>query len=234
MKRHNQRRGSVLMEFIIVFPIYLILFAGTVAIGDMLIHSNRLASADRVAAQGVDGWTEIGWSLVTGAVFHPGVEIADDGTNQDRVVPVMQAHYANKKGYAYVTGPWTVCALGSASNRYKLLAGGTLGQLLAARLLTGGDGAAVLDQLAGGIDMVSKDTRNGASYYTLKRRRSVVSWRDFTSGLLPNERWLKNVADEAWHDDASVFSGRTSCSEVGSIAELDCYHRYPQFVTWSE
>ena len=44
MKANGHRRGSVLMEFIIVFPIYLILFAGTVSIGDMLIHSNRLVS----------------------------------------------------------------------------------------------------------------------------------------------------------------------------------------------
>ena len=43
-------RGSVMMEFIIVFPIYLVLFAAIMALGDMLVHSIRLPSAERTAA----------------------------------------------------------------------------------------------------------------------------------------------------------------------------------------
>ena len=172
MKTNGHRHGSVLMEFIIVFPIYLILFAGTVAIGDMLIHSNRLVSADRVAAYRVDGRESLAWHLIAGMVFYPGVEIADNGVNQDLLSPSNTAHYAD------ATGPWSVCALASAHDSYRLLAGGTLGQLLAARMLvarptSGGGGTQdVLDQLADedGVDMVSKDTRNGVSFYTLKRR----------------------------------------------------------------
>ena len=37
-------RGSVLMELIVVFPIYLVLFGGVFMIGDMLVKSIRLAS----------------------------------------------------------------------------------------------------------------------------------------------------------------------------------------------
>ena len=138
MKPYEHRRGSVLMEFIIVFPIYLILFAGTVAIGDMLIHSNRLVSADRVLATEVDGHgggsvsRTSAWNTMVQMAFHPGVEIGDDGGNQDVLSKSMAPHYAD------ATGPWSVCALATAHDGYKLLAGGTLGQLLSARMLVGG------------------------------------------------------------------------------------------------
>ena len=264
MEANGQRRGSVLMEFIIVFPIYLILFAGMVLVGDMLIHSNRLVSADRVAAYRVDGRDSFSsvWQMLAGfrdnvsaSVFHPGMEIADDGNNQDFISPSSTAHYAD------VTGPWSVCALASAHDRYRPLAGGALGQLLSARILVGGGGVGILDQLSGGIDMVSKDARNGASFYTLKRRdhynqrrmrrvgydRYIASdygnWRDreYVSRLLRTqggpgtENWRLEVANEGWHT-AETISGQnvsTSCSEARG-ANLPAYSRYWEFVNLSQ
>jgi len=258
MKANGHRRGSVLMEFIIVFPIYLILFAWTVAIGDMLIHSNRLISADRVAVFDVDrheGGDVSGtsaWNTMVRMAFHPGVEIADDGLNQDTLSQKTEARYADK------TGPWSVCALSTTTNSYKILAGGALGQLLAAQMLVGGGGSNFLDRAAGGLNMVSKDTRNGASFYTLKRRdnykqRNVrrkwgeyyidedsTNWRDrnFVSRLLRRdankiEYWRSEVANEGWHT-ADTINGRvTSCSEA-SGTRLGDYERYSEFVKLSK
>lgn len=270
MKTVAQRRGSVLMEFIIVFPIYLILFAGMVMTGDMLVHSNRLVSADRVAAYEVDGRVAgyaakgfasqaaklaMSWHLIPGEVFHPGEEIADDGTNQDFISSATTNHYAD------ATGPWSVCALASVHDSYKPLAGGTLGQLLAARMLVGGSGAVVLDELQSGVDMVSKDTRNGASFYTLKRRDVYYqrlieregyneyirpdsgNWRDrnFVSRLLrtqgrpKTENWRLEVAGEGWHT-VDTICGRdilTSCSEANGT-RIDDYRRYDEFADLSD
>ena len=251
MKTNGQKRGSVLMEFIIVFPIYLILFAGTVAIGDMLIHSNRLVPADRVAAYRVDGRESLAWQLIAEMVFHPGVEIADDGTNQDGISTSTEAHYAD------ATGPWSVCALASANDTYKLLAGGTLGQLLSVRLLVGGGETGVLDQLVGsGVGMVSKDTRNGASFYTLKRRDhyyqrqmeregsnkyirpDVRNWRDrnYVSYLLKNKYWRSEVANEGWHSSATINGGEyyQPSDAPTDRANIPAYERHLEFVYLSE
>ena len=261
MKANKQRRGSVLMEFIIVFPIYLILFAGTVAIGDMLIHSNRLISADRVAAFDVDGHgqgsvsgTSSAWNTMVQMAFHPGVEIADDGLDQDTLSENTNAHYADE------TGPWSVCALSATTNSYKLLAGGTLGQLLAARMLVGGGGPDILDEFAGSVNMVSKDTRNGASFYTLKRRDHYKqrnekrrgtnkyidadsrNWRDrdFVSRLLrrdanKTEYWKSEVANEGWHSADTINGGKNlALRSEASGRNLGDYKRYSEFVKLSE
>ena len=257
MKANGHRRGSVLMEFIIVFPIYLILFAGTVSIGDMLIHSNRLVSADRVLAtevDGHDGGTVSGtsaWSTMVQMAFRPGVEIADDGEDQDTLSKNTDAHYADE------TGPWSVCALATAQNSYKMLAGGTLGQLLSARMLVGGGGSDILDEFAGGVNMVSKDTRNVMSFYTLKRRDHYKqrneerkgtnlhinpdprNWRerdrDYVSSLLRNKYWSFEVEKEGWHSAATINGGAQTCSEAPTDRKkIPDYERYDKFVELSD
>lgn len=267
MKTNGYKRGSVLMEFIIVFPIYLILFAGTIATGDMLIHSNRLVSADRVLSAEVDGHgggmvsRTSAWDMFIKRVFHPGVEIADDGFDQDSISKNTNMHYADS------TGPWSVCALATAQDNYKLLAGGTLGQLLSVPVLLGPAGNNVnnnsLNQLAlpGGLKMVSKDTRNGAGFYTLKRRdhyrqrnekrhgtnkyidEDSRNWRDrhYVSRLLRTQRgpgtenWRLEVAGENWHTADTINGGGNRRLETeasgGNIPE---YKRFGVFVTLSE
>lgn len=248
------------MEFIIVFPIYLILFAGTVAIGDMLIHSNRLISADRVAAFDVDGHsggtvsgTSV-WNTMVQMAFHPGVEIADDGLDQDTLSENTNAHYADE------TGPWSVCALATAQDSYKMLAGGTLGQLLAARMLVGGGDSDILDEFAGGVNMVSKDTRNVVSFYTLKRRDHYKqrneerkgtnlhidsdsrNWRDrhLVSRLLrrdenQTEYWKSEVANEFWHSADTINGGQNvELRAEASGDNLKDYARYSEFVDLSD
>jgi len=251
------------MEFIIVFPIYLVLFAGTVAIGDRLIHSNRLVSADRIAAYRVDGhvrngeplsvWS--GWDCVCNAVFHPLQEIADDGQNQDLLTDSSLPHYADS------TGPWSVCAAATVHDAYRTLAGGTLGQLLAARSLLGGGTAGGSGLFSASVDMVAKDVRNGASFYTLKRRDhyyqrmqrrfgtnpyidpDALNWRDreHVSRLLrakggaQTENWRVEVAGEGWHTEKTIIGDRicTRCTEA-SGENIPDYVRYPKFVALSE
>lgn len=271
MKTNGSRRGSVLMEFIIVFPIYLVLFAGLVAIGDRVLHSNRLISADRAAAYEVDGrsagyaerigWSSQGlmsWRLVPTEMFHPGREVADDGADQDDLKPLWEAHYADS------TGPWSVCALSTAHDTYRPLAGGTLGQLLAAHLLLGGGGTVTNSGLlSASVNMVSKDTRNGAAFYTLKRRDRYLqrlqrrtgtneyidpdasNWRDrdrvhISRLLVPQgdnqtENWRLEVAGEGWHTAETINGGSicTKCTEASGGGIPD-YERYDEFVKISD
>ena len=232
MKTNGYRRGSVLMEFIIVFPIYLILFAGTVMVGDMLIHSNRLVSADRVAAFGVEGWAASGWNRVTSSVFHPQTEIADDGSRQDVLSQNTARHYAE------VSGPWTVCAAATAQDSYKPLAGGTLGQLLGARVLLN-DAAGPLSgdlrawKAGRGVTMHSKGTDVEKCFYVLKRRRGMSLWRDMVSGLLLNDWWLGEVVNERWFDESTIENGVGRC-EHAEYMNIASYFRYGWPAGWQE
>lgn len=49
MRGNVCRKGSVLMEFVIVLPVYLLFFAGVLTIGDILMKTARLSAADRTA-----------------------------------------------------------------------------------------------------------------------------------------------------------------------------------------
>jgi hypothetical protein len=62
----SSKTGSVLMEFVIVLPIYLILLGFVFMIGEMSLHGVHLAaSGDRTiaVAQGGEGFWESGWNL---------------------------------------------------------------------------------------------------------------------------------------------------------------------------
>lgn len=232
MKTNSQRRGSVLMEFIIVFPIYLVLFAGTVMLGDMLIHSNRLASADRVAAFGVEGWSASGWERVTSSVFHPQTEIADDGSRQDVLSQKTDQHYAEE------SGPWSVCAAATAQDSYKPLAGGTLGQLLGARVLMNTAANPLPRDLlpweaGSGVMMRSKGTDVANCFYVLKRRRGTSSWRDMISGLLLNDWWLKEVVEEKWFNEKKIEEGFGHCKRAEN-ENIESYRLYDWPHEWVE
>ena len=57
--RTYAKRGSVLMEFIIVLPLYMILLGMTFLYGELSLHGiNLAASADRTVtvAYGINGW----------------------------------------------------------------------------------------------------------------------------------------------------------------------------------
>ena len=97
MKDIRQNRGSVLVEFIIVFPIYLVLFGGVFMIGDMLIKTTRLASADRTRAfdvaatvrGGENADDSLGWPRIKDYLF-PITSIREDNVRND-----WYRHYAN-------------------------------------------------------------------------------------------------------------------------------------------
>lgn len=242
-----------MMEFIIVFPIYLVLFATTFVIGDMLIHSNRLASADRIAAFGVDGILNGGWNMVVNGMFRPDAEKVDDdfvddlGTGQD----ILDAGKIIGR-YAHDEAPWSVCAAVSVRSRYKPPAGGVLGQLLFAddQFSRIPEGSSSGDDTVVGvwrknerIDMTSKKSYSGArySYYTLKRNRSTLSWHDvgndpgdrnMVSALLRSRHWEDDLINEGFHNDSTVNGGQTSYDSCTPVPLMN-YQRFNPFETWS-
>lgn len=242
-----------MMEFIVVFPIYLVLFGAVFAIGDMLIHSNRLASGDRVNAFDVDGWgATSAWNFFTQNAFDRNRELDDRLAQQDSL---MRSPRGFPGGiYADASGPWTVCAGSRVEDGYRLLAGGAMGQLLYAdrffnaslpgkaslrarnAMLTDWEnGRRVVMRSKGGNLIVDSDSESYC-YYTLKRRRNVAkedSWRYWSSGLLVDNRWKTEVAEEAWHTDATIGAQRNVHWDPSGLRNLSDYTRYGPFVGWS-
>lgn len=255
------------MEFIIVFPIYLVLFGAVFAIGDMLIHSNRLASGDRINAFDVEGWNDgSAWRFFSSHVFDAGREVDELGYRQDS----LSRTNGGRSGciYADLDGAWTVCAGSQVTDQYRLPAGGALGQLLYAdrffnQALTGPANLRTRDSLLSQIERGTETDRTGYvmmrskggnlingndygsySFYTLKRRRNnVLSWRDFTSGLLkvdpnsPNHEsyWQTQVAYESWHNVQTIRSNRGFCLPVSLHNDLHGgYNRDIRFKNCSE
>lgn len=252
------------MEFIIVFPIYLVLFAATFILGDMLIHSNRLTFGDRVNAFDVDasGATGAAWNYFTTSCFGLGREVDDNHQAQDDLhsrddAGARDGIYADRKG-TVPTGPWTVCAASRIVDKYRPPAGGSLGQLLFCDQFLSETTHSVRDQgslatwrnpdgrvpmQSTGMTLLFRDEKGMSditcySYATLKRRilgnNRSGPWRNMTSGLLIGERWRTEVAEDAWHDATSIRARNTQNPSDPGIQKLDPYQRYGRFETWSE
>lgn len=255
MKAPRQNRGSVLMEFIIVFPIYLVLFAGVFMVGDILVHTARLPSAERTLAFGVqdDPVKLLSWDLVKNVLFRNSGdrrEISDAGAQQDALSDARtpSTWYAADRTVDF---PFTLRAAVKVRDDYLLPAGGVAGQLMSANWFLGEgikqtsplDGDVL--SLAGGnrVSMYSKSESGGRvryNYYTLKRTRypGTETWRDnrrYASDLLAHsgkKQVWRQMRDERFHE---TVNDETNDKNQGAYWTERCeYQRYGRFVTWSE
>lgn len=255
------RRGSVMMEFIIVFPIYLILFAATFILGDMLIHSNRLACGDVVNAyvRDLSSWGEAASAKSMYDFYKSNVLHYEKNSGPiEELVPRADEFFADNDG------SWAGCKASTFAIRYKPTIGGGLGQLLAVESLVGGmphhegedrsaiddwrDGSAAGMKSKGGNilfqevfgdenDMKSHCfyvlTRTPGGGYINGKWQRTGPWRWLTSGLLKNDRWLNEVLNDGWHNGATIQKMYTnSGSDEGS--NIAGYERYDTFVNLSD
>lgn len=242
-------RGSILMEFLIVFPIYLVLWAGVFMVGDMLVHSIRLPSAERTLAFELGGGAASGWQRVQNTLFHPDTEVGDDLSKQDQLEKAAQSAWYADLG---VEGAWSLRSAVKVRDDYKLLAGGTAGQLLFldwyfADITKGARATGDFANLIRGrrVSMFSKnvDSARLFNYYTLKRGRytSGFGWRDdrrCASDLLCNigygrEAWNRRVANESWHDRIGDQPSNGGGAPPATARGGSTYTRHPQLVQWS-
>lgn len=256
-KMGAMRRGSVMMEFIIVFPIYLILFAATFILGDMLIHSNRLAFGDMMevfvgdlAVRGKAMEAANARDFYRRYVLH----YSKDHDQISNFLPGGSETFQADAG-----GSWTECAASTFGIYYRPTIGGVLGQLLAAEALIGGtpdradkvrsaiddwrDGKfAVMKSKGGNIlfgnisgqDVFRPDNDlRSHCFYVLKRNRNSIyaegKWRWLTSGLLKNNRWLTEVLDDGWHTGDTLKQRYTNSGNDAGCSNIEGYARYNVF-----
>ena len=238
MKRNRFSRGSVLMEFIIVIPIYLVLFGGLFETGDMLLNSLRIPSSERTAAfdvaQSSDGWTAVRARLFPFPY--------DDGLPAS---PSSSSYYSDTQ----VRGPWTLRSATKVRYSYKAPAW-THGWLACTDSFF--DNVFGDDELEGPIDDIiqgekvaiyskSWNTKMAYNYYTLKRRkwkRPNWTWRwrrrppsDLVSPIWYESPWYEEVHGERWHE--TVVDGANTPNDPPPVGSLERYVRNPLLVEWS-
>ena len=255
------RRGSVMMEMIVVFPIYLVLFGGLFMLGDMLIKAARLPSAERTAAFELGGKSSL--LDVAKDLMYPSEEVDDNGQRANRInVEGSSEYYADTD----IGGPFSLRAAVKAYDDYYMPGGAARGQLKFAdwffarstpngrEMPTGDNGMGNLIN-QNQIKMHSKDDsfelRNPDykyNYYTLKRKRNGGenwranrrdAWELVVRKDANGKRAWRAVGEETFHYDGKEEESKSQPNENEAAEPSNAnprdydYERYGQFVSWS-
>lgn len=250
---NDAKRGSVLMELIVVFPIYLILFGGMFMVGALLIRTLQLPSAERVVAHDVQSESG-GWDWIKGKDNPRETILQGEGDNP---VPDKYSYYADEN----FSGPWAFCAGSKVLDKYKT-EGMRLprGQLRFADRFIGnstqhqGENIGTHPWREGVLEIASKakSSIRAYNYYTYKRVRyssgdiekiyRAMPGSAADSGRLVDARadfasWKKYVVDETrpeiGNDESNGVNGSPKNGPPENLKPRE-YIRYAQFVTWSD
>lgn len=237
-----RERGSILMEFVLVLPIYFVLFGYVFLLGDLGLKTIALAAGDRDAA--MDAGDRWGYSY---SVF-AGNQIERSG--------LRSAQSATLRADEDFNGAWSWQAAGISKFKYGLP--GWMSGLLVYPYLFYGSATAdgVLPVLSRGdlIELQSKDVDNVwddrkvkmYNYYTLKRAnlsREKNAYRNWSSsqlmegGLSPY--WYDAVYKEPYANPSGseLDSNGPSQGRDENPSRPDgesIYKRYAQFMRWSQ
>ena len=244
----KSERGSVLMEFILVIPLYIALLGGIFSIGEMSQKGTAVAHADRVAAFDVSASVS-SWADSVRRMFR-----TDESDMSSPAVEFSAAHHADPS----FPGPWTVRAGALAADRFKAPVW-TRGWLASADAFFSGaakspsqaSGDSDFARLVGGgrVEITSKP-RTGdpgvPGFSTLKRKKTeqeaeseAAHWRSmrrYASTLVDapagsNPRWRAFVEHEPWHQ--GVEHRDNGCGEVSARNTWTEYERFGIYERWS-
>ena len=247
----NSRRGSILMEFVLVLPIYIAVLGMLFLIGDMGLAAIRISTGDRDCAMDAGGRS--GHSTSPFLLLQMGEE-ALKTSSSDKTYRADESFQ----------GSWSWQAAGRTSFAYKLqtYAGG----LLSYPYLRYGDATysgGILRMLVGGVpvlfhskDYSFSDNVREYNYYTLKRTdlahdpeayRNWDSWdengkQDTSKNHLVHssggkQNWYSKVYKEDFADSNpdNLESGSQDEDSLPSRPSGRTeYKRYETFVTWSQ
>lgn len=225
------RRGSVLMEFVIVLPIYLTFLGAVFVTGEMALKSIHLASSERSAVheQCDANWSFPAFQLACLRQFSQGVVDAVTGTSRSLVAD------------ADFNGSWAMFMAGKATDVYQLPTWTRSWLQYPARIYGAPDVWGVAKTI------FSKDDINAShfnyNFYTYlrvpgTRGKGYRSWAaKELSGTLGE--WTK-VYNEPYlpeSKDGKALNGSGSATGRGPLSDPDKksdYDRYGQFVDWSD
>lgn len=256
----GSRTGSVMMEFLLVLPVYFALLGGTFAVGDLLMRSISLAYADRLRAMCPDEFEDRSDRAIRGNLL-PSFWFEDDEKQQtrqsDKVGPdgsTLRAdgdfkgawswQSAGKVSDTYVAPMWTRSWIGFPEKRFEA-AMSKANSLVREKNLS--------EILKDGLDVVSMDRARTQkyNYYTLKRTRlgrtSYRSWHPMNLTNVPVDcrqvsiedampvwgaTWFKSVYREPFADPdpQALDAGNQEADELP--AEPNWRAEYSRFPTF--
>ena len=248
------KRGSILMEFVLVLPIYIFLFGALFLLGDMGLNAIRISTGDRDAA--MDAGDGLGFStsiFLTQQMREEALKTFSESRTcraDDDFKGAWSWQAAGKTLFAY-----TLPSYGAGLVSYPYLrygAGATLGGNVLGTLVGGGT------VLFHSKDYSIGDKVRSYNYYTLKRTdlardpEAYRNWDSWDSSGKQNtsrsrltqsarglkQHWYANVYGEDYADsspDSLDNSGRQGNDELPNRPSgRGEYKRLDLFVTWSQ
>ena len=119
----TDRPGSVLMEFLLVLPIYLVLLGMVFAVGEMGVKALSLALGDRIGAHAVVAGDKSAWQLLLQRVFAVNGENLitwTDDVSEAGHVDSLSRESAVWVPDADAPGPWYAMGAATAEDSYAL------------------------------------------------------------------------------------------------------------------
>ncbi len=231
---NGRRRGSLLMEFVIVLPIYMALFVFAFTMTDVGLAVLDAVVGDRnVQHENTKGQS---WNMFNDYQVQPGKE------NEGRMATEAKTLRADED----FKGAWTLFTAGKATFNYvphSYLAGWISGVLFRYDDSFGGILRTLANQQVVHLTSRDKDDERHYGYYALKRStlvREPNAYRQWAPAKLRYKNcWTCNVRDEqfvstdsAAFDDAQSPLGAGEPSEQGTSA--NDYSRKTQLMLWSQ
>ena len=246
--RHAFRCGSILMEFVMVLPIYIFLFGAIFLIGEIGLNAIRISVGDRSLAMDADD--REGYSFAPFGLMQMDEEFAN----------VHSTESCSYRADESFQGAWAWESAGRTWFSYKLRSWGSA--LVSYPFLNYGgpaSGGGILGTLVGGGDVVfhSKDFSmsnrvRAYNYYTLKRTdlsRRPEAYRNWEPNQLVESNggrqyWDSSVYDEPFLYDAPYDESVADELDGGPRQGKDAnpsppvgrkeYERFGMFITWSQ
>ena len=227
---NSQSAGSVMMEFVLVFPVYLLLFGGVFWVGE-LFHAQAMRLTSERAAAWSYGLRENRPSSVLGTLMRPDVnnwtlETMAGRATQGRYLADTKQSWAQVVGASfsvnYRASTWTEGWFQSGRVLFGESAGSPLGAVLGQGRNTVYDHVVVMR------------TRGGDAVSSLRRRWTAKGSPHLgDKGLVPTgAEWYKVVNEEYPYDNGSPALGSGDDGFTYDAPKNEDYQRFHLLYSW--
>lgn len=215
-KSVHSARGSILMETVLVIPLYLVLLSGIFWVGDVALLRSKSTFFDRFAA----------WS---GGNRH-------DSGSSSSIKSALESGFLQKErvGDQHVDSVRT--ASGVSGKDWSFLAGGTVEVSIEPPVWTQGwrkSGMIMMESDAGDLKRTKFRSRElDAEWMHRTLMRTKDTYRDTVKpqALAEQKTWLTRVYDGSWPDQWTKEKNRS----VSGASNCMKYERFSAYVRWSE
>lgn len=219
--RCGDDRGSLLMETVLVIPLYLVLIGGIFWLGELMLAKQKLVIADRYAAWNLGNRHRSGVSPQTIQNELQQSLFPSDRVGQQSIDAVTTRQAGENSDWS---GP-----VGATVKLKVAMPSWTKGWLKLASVLWGGK---MPDET---VDLVGRDIDDELHHVLLRRTKyGMTGARSWEPGALAEENarvWDNKVYQANWPTVTSFASGGSGDGSSPSVQE---YQRFGKYEDWSE